>query len=413
MNRFLCLIISSLILSISFFSACSKINDNPTIREREIAEFYEINRINTLTLFLPVIYGTSEEEPEELFKIVHITDAHVSRWSRGNHYENPNNLKEAVSFANDPAIKINAMVSTGDHISNHIATTREDATQFMNNFAKTYYRNDNYIPSFIATGNHDINMLNPDFASYAISKTELYNLLTSKINYNVSSPGKENYYYADVINPMGGTIRFIALDVTDQDFMIYNAQYNAIFSQKQIDWLCHTALKKNMTEHHSVIVLIHNPLPPQNEELANNMHGHFLHNWNMIPEIVEAFRTKQNLTKKYRNRLVVSDSISVDISFNNSPGEFICYLGGHLHTYLDYEVKSSSNSTLPNQLMIIANNMSASEKSATTNIDRSDTGLQNNTFNVYAIDTKKKIIYVTFFGATSLYYPQVLTLRYL
>jgi hypothetical protein len=135
----------------------------------------------------------------------------------------------------------------------------------------------------------------------------------------------------------------------------------------------------------------------------------------MIPEIVDAFRTKQNLTKKYRNKLLVTDSVSVDVSFQNSPGEFVCYLGGHLHTYLDYEVRSSadSNSTLPKQIMLIANNMSASEKSETTHIERSHTGLRNNTFNLYAIDTKKKIIYVAFFGATSFSYPHVLTFHYL
>jgi hypothetical protein len=256
-------------------------------------------------------------------------------------------------------------------------------------------------------------MLNPNFSVYALSKTNLYTHLTSKINYLTHSDGIENYYYADIANPMGGMIRMIALDVTDQEEMVYSAQHNAILSQKQIDWLCHTALKKNMTNHHSVIILIHHPLPPDDEVLNRVVPSFFLYDWNMLPEIIEAYRTKQTLAKKYRNKLLVSDSISVNVSFNDSPGEFICYLGGHLHTYLDYKVKSSSNSTLPKQIMILANNMSPSEKSETTHIERSDSGLRNNTFNIYAIDTKKKVIHVAFFGATRFYYPQVLTLPYL
>ena len=109
----------------------------------------------------------------------------------------------------------------------------------------------------------------------------------------------------------------------------------------------------------------------------------------------------------------VSDSISVNVSFDNAPGEFICYLGGHLHTYLNYEVKSATESTLPKQIMIIANNMSPSEKNEISSIERNSVGLRNNTFNLYAIDTKEKMIYVTFFGATSFYYPSIIALPYL
>jgi hypothetical protein len=327
------------------------------------------------------------------------------------------------------------MVSTGDQISNHMTTSRETAIEYLNSFSNAYFV-DNNIPSFIVTGNHDINMLNPDFDTYALSKSELNNHLISKINFKVNSSGTDNYYYADLANPMGGTIRLIALDVTDQDYwdfcaphvsnlspkqidslkLVMSAQQNAILSQKQIDWLCHVALKKDMTECHSVLILTHHPFPPADEEsLKKVVYSFYLYNWNMIPEIIDAFRTKQNLTKKYRNTHFVKDSVSVNVSFSHAPGEFVCYLGGHVHTYLNYEVKSSTeiNSTLPKQIMLIANNMSASEKSETTHIERSSTGLRNNTFNLYAIDTKKKIIYVTFFGATSFYYPQVLKFHYL
>jgi len=412
MNRFLCLIICNLILIIGLFFGCD--DKRSSVIEEKQKEDFEINKENTVRLFMPVMYDEEEGEQAELFKIVHMSDAHVSSWSNGNNYQNPHNIKEAVEFANDSVIKINAMVATGDNISNHNETSREEAVKYFNNFTYAYFSN-NRIPSFTVTGNHDVNMLNPDFATYAISKSSLYNLLTSKINYKVNSPGAENYYYADLENPRGGTIRLIALDVTDQDEWNYNTQYNAVLSQKQIDWLCQTALKQGMTEHHSVIILTHHPFPPADEESFKKViYDFYLHNWNMVPEIVEAFRTKQELIKKYRYRYLKADSIAVNVSFQNSPGEFVCYLGGHLHTYLGYEVKSSTNnSALPKQIMLIANNMSASEKSETTHIERSSAGLRNNTFNLYSIDTKKKIIYVTFFGATSFYYPHILTFRYL
>ena len=401
------LIISQLLI-VGFFSSCSK----EIITEEKLQSYYDINRQNSLALFEPVMYSDSGVKGEELFKIVHISDEHVSTWSSGNSVLDPFNLREAVRFANDPETKINAMVATGDHISNREATTREEALGFLDIFAQTLYDQNN-IPTFACFGNHDANMMNPNFIPYALSKTDLYNHLTAKTNFKIKTSGTENYYYTDLVNPMGGTIRIIALDVIDQDELLYDAQHNAILSQKQIDWLCQTALKKGMTVRHSIIVLIHHPLPPANQDAMKGIvYNEYMYNWNLIPEIIEAYRSKKALIKKYRNKLLSTDSISVNVSFENSPGEFICYLGGHLHTYLQYEV-NSYGSTLPNQLMIIANNMCPSDKSSSSPIERTYVGLQNNTFNLYAIDTKRKKIYITFFGATSFYYPQVLTCQYL
>ena len=408
-NRFRYFIIISTIL-IGFLSSCNKDNYAEKLKEKE--DFYAQNKQNSLNLFTPVMYHMSDNMNEELFKIVHISDAHVSSWSTGNNSRNPNNLKEAVRYTNEADTKINAMVATGDHIGNHIPTTRSEAIGFFEVFTNTLYTN-NRIPTFTSTGNHDANMMNPHSNLFAFSKRELYTLSTSKINYAINQEGIENYYYADIANPMGGTIRIIALDVVDQDEMIYSAQHNAILSQKQINWLCHTALKEKMTDNHSVIILIHHPLPPNDEGMGQTIPNDFLYNWHLIPEVIEAFRSKQIFAQKYRNKLNEADSISVDVSFVETPGEFICYLGGHLHTYINYEVKTPSYSTLQKQIMILANNLSPSDISPTTYIQRSDTGLRNNTFNIYSIDTKNKKIHITFFGATGFYYPQILTLRYL
>ena len=396
-------------LIICFLSGCHK--DSYTEEQR--VEDYEINRRNSLRLFSPVMYDESDSLRIELFKLVHISDAHISPWSCSNQFHNPRNVAEAVRFANEQVFRINAMIATGDHIGNDNKTTRSEAINYLNVFTNTLYKN-NRIPTFISTGNHDVNMLNPNFDSYAISKTEINRILTSHINYPIHTDGIENFYYADLVNPMGGIIRIIALDVTDQDNMEYDAQHNAILSQKQIDWLCHTALKKDMTDLHSVIMLIHHPLPPDEEELRKTIGSAHLYKWDMVPEITEAFRTKQTIVRKYKNKLLVTDSIEVNVSFNDAPGEFICYLGGHLHNYLNYEVRSTDTpSNLPKQIMIIANNMSPSDKSPTSHIERTETGLRNNTFNIYAIDTKNKIIHVAFFGATGFYYPQIIELHYL
>ena len=73
---------------------------------------------------------------------------------------------------------------------------------------------------------------------------------------------------------------------------------------------------------------------------------------------------------------------------------------------------SNINRALPKQQVLVANNMSPSEKNPQSPIERQPRGTQNNTFNIYAIDTREKMIYVTFFGATLSYYPRVITLNY-
>ena len=50
----------------------------------------------------------------ERFKIVHISDPHISAVSTNNHYTNPVNLNQSVAFANQPQLQINAFIATGD-----------------------------------------------------------------------------------------------------------------------------------------------------------------------------------------------------------------------------------------------------------------------------------------------------------
>ena len=48
------------------------------------------------------------------FKLVHISDPHLSDFSESNHYSYPINLIQSVKFANQADLNINAMVATGD-----------------------------------------------------------------------------------------------------------------------------------------------------------------------------------------------------------------------------------------------------------------------------------------------------------
>jgi predicted MPP superfamily phosphohydrolase len=399
----------------SILSGCEK----SSVSEDEIASYYETNKQNSLNKLFPMglmsgSLNTTDTETKPSFHIVHISDAHLSPWSSNNSTRKPSNLLEAVQFANEPTAGVNVTVDTGDHIGNSIQTTRTEALSYLDAYADALYTG-NKIPTLACTGNHDANMLDvKQHPEYALSKMDMYNHLTSKTNYPIHTEGIQNYYYADVVNPAGGVVRIIALDVMDQEGTAYDAQFYAVLSQRQIDWFCHTALKENMTENHSVIVLIHYPLS-NNDEIKSYVSSEFVYSWKLIPDIIEAFRSKHPLTAKYRNRFDASDSVAVNVSFKDAPGEFICYMGGHIHTYLNYEIEgfNNLNPALPKQIMLIANNLSPSDKSPKSPISRNSVGLLNNTFNIYSIDTARKIIRVFFFGATGYYIQNVIELNYL
>ncbi len=362
---------------------------------------YNINNQLAATRLYAHMYNKEDSlNPIERFKIVHISDAHLSSKSSSNKYTSPQNLIEAIKFSNQQELAINAIVATGDHI-NH--AKKKDALLFLNSFYQHLFEN-NRIPTFPCYGNHDSNTLKHSVAE-ALSKKDLHTSFSNRRNYELHRESDENYYYADVKNPMGGYIRIISLDMLDQPALTYNTLNQAIFSQKQIDWLCNKALNENMTDKHSVIVITHFPFESysKNENRPSYLtDGKFVHTSQLIPEIIEAFREKSMLKNKYPNIINGKDTIYVDKDFSSCKGDFICYMGGHIHTTTQFEVSNIRNrsTSLPPQKMLLCTNMSPSEKGTLFNrVNRVENTVTDNSFCIYAIDTKERNIYITFFGA--------------
>lgn len=400
------LMLSCVLLAGGIWSGCS---DEREAKEKPGNGYYETNRRNSARLLSRI---ATDSMRANRFVVVHISDVHISDWSSNNHWRNPENLLEAVHFANRPPVKVNTMVATGDYISNTPQTPREKAMMYMNTFARHFFSG-NLVPSFTCTGNHDGNMINRTPSEW-ISREDFYTAVTARINHPIYADGRSNYYYTDLPDGRGGHIRIVALDELDRTHDSINTQFRAAYSQRQIDWLTNVALKQGMTPRHSIIILLHHPLPTNDREALRYIANEQVYSWYMIPEIIEAFRSKTRIEKRYTNKIVPGDILTVRADFSASPGEFICYMGGHVHTYLNYEVSwvPNINRSLPKQLVLVANNMSPSEKNPLSPIARYTSGTQNNTFNLYAIDTREKKIYITFFGATLAYYPRVITLRY-
>lgn len=411
-------LISNIILGLllSLFVGCEDESVDLRLRSSENEAFYWENNKQAAQRLAMIMYNKEGGATSERFKIVHISDSHLSSNSLSNNYKLPINLIQSIRFANQQELRINALVATGDLISNG---EKAEAKDYMGSFVSNFYM-ENHIPSFICTGNHDSNSVDYIQNSF-LYKNEINRILFSSTGYHVKRLAGENYYYSDVPNPQGGIIRIIALDMLDQPDAQYNTLYYASFSQAQMNWLADVALKEGMTNRHSVIILSHYPFQHYDQYATTYLcDGDFVHSWNMIPEIVEAFRTRSSLSKSYLNKLDESQGIYINTDFSDSKGEFICYLGGHAHCSAYFNVMGLSNESpsLPLQKMILCTNQAPSESGTVYNrVERKENSTSSNSFNIYAIDTEEKKIYVTFFGAykpsTDPGYPDMLEIPYL
>lgn len=388
---------------------CENTLDGLSLRSDQNERFYWENNAAASERVAKIMYNESNGSRSERFKIVHISDVHLSSWSPSNHYVLPINLRQSVQFANQPELRINVMAVTGDFISYR---KKSEAKAYMKSFASSLQQ-DNFIPYVICTGNHDSNIGAQEDRSPIMStlfyKPEITNLLFTNNQNSYKRIPNENYYYKDFSNPQGGTIRMIALDMIDQPSDVYNTLNYAHYSQEQINWLSNVALREGMTSSHSVIILNHYPFQHHDSGASTYLcDGDYVHPWYMIPEIVEAFRGHTTLTKTYPNQFGGED-IHVDADFTNNTATFICYLGGHIHANAYFEIKGLSNEqmNLPKQKMIICTNQAPSEAGTVYNrVKREEDSLSSNSFCIHAIDTQEHKIYITFFGA---FHPEGVT----
>lgn len=372
----------------------------------EIPEEYFIqNMQNALSNLNQIMYSTivstnslKAGKANERFKIVHISDIHLPRTSLQEDNICLKNLREAIQFANLNDSKINAIVATGDYISNNEKTNRQTVMENLNLFNSIFFDSSNKVPSFLCTGNHDANMLTKDSTFY-LSNEDIHQCLFSNPNYPYEQTGTENYYYADVKEPNGNIIRFIVLDNTDQEEFLYNTQQISCITQKQVDWLIQTALQKDMTEKHSIIILTHHPLQEYSKNQETYMcGGTHLYKATLIPSIINAFQQRKSISQTYKSTVYPTSTIHVNGDFTQAKGDFICYLGGHAHTYGYFNVGIEGGAK---QIMLIANTLSPSSQNNNYGyIDRDANHNKYNSFSIYSIDTKEKKIYITNFGAT-------------
>lgn len=154
-----------------------------------------------------------------------------------------------------------------------------------------------------------------------------------------------------------------------------------------------------MTEKHSVIILTHHPLQEYSKNQETYMCGGIhLYKATLIPSIIDAFQQRSSISQTYKSTTSPTKTIHVNGDFTQAKGEFICYLGGHAHTYGNFNVGIEGRAK---QIMLLANTLSPSLQNNNYGyIDRDIDHNKYNSFSIYCIDTNEKKIYITYFGAT-------------
>lgn len=397
-------------LALAFFCCASCSSEIPE-------EYFARNAQSALSDLSQVMYGTSygvsaftSKNGDERFKIVHISDIHLPRKSVQEDNICLKNLEEAIRFANMGECKINAIAATGDFVETTEKTNRETILNNLALFRSVFFDSSNAIPSFLCTGNHDTNMLLPD-STYYLSKEDVHQCLFPNPYGGCRQPGRENYYYADVKAPDGNIVRFIALDNTDQEGFDYNTLNVDCITQEQADWLIHTALQEGMTDKHSVVILTHHPLQEYSRNQETYMcSGIHLYKADLLPSIIDAYQQRKAISKTYKSNRRPARTININGDFTRAKGEFVCYLGGHAHTFGHFDVGMEGG---PKQVMLLANTLSPGLQNNNYGyIDRSVDRNKYNSFSVYCIDTAEKKIYITYFGAAKSASEHIETVSY-
>ena len=202
-------------------------------------------------------------------------------------------------------------------------------------------------PVYIIPGNHD--SWDEGYTANAFGQTGFRQQVLNRIYPNGEvnfGDDVANYFYVDVTQN-GCTIRVIGLDLYDfanaGKPMIANS---VVFSQKQIDWLIDVL--ETSGDKDGVIILTHNGFGnvrsnPRDDNYVNefvSINAHlFFDTYNyfgsgdadMVPSIVEAYMTGENLTDKEFYSGSRLEKINVTTHFTEPHNNFIAHYGGHIH----------------------------------------------------------------------------------
>lgn len=337
------------------------------------------------------------------FCVAHGSDFHtdLKRW------------KSFLAFA-DGVDGIDLILNTGDNTAQGLDNGAEEMEYMMDaldeaNISKPY------LP---VAGNHD---------RYSLTNAQV--AAAYKLQERGLREDNNNcYYYYDVNNNNNwdgngaegsiSKIRFIVLNAYDVDATGYDyiaKDYH--FTQTQIDWFIDVL--ENTPSTTAVVVCMHGiegikfPINTgdkafyQRHYVINRPQSNMSYEGTIIEDIIEAFRTKENINKSFS--IADIGTVTAETNFSQK-GHFICYMVGHFHADI-----TGYSYYHPNQLYLVCpcscitpdyNNSGVLNGSGrysygneVGDMPRVDGTKTEDCFNVYGIDTINKIVKVVRVGS--------------
>lgn len=332
--------------------------------------------------------------------LLHISDTHIGTTDAYN------NLVESIQAGNSMAGEnvLGAVINTGDSTNGGDLSLTDFMLQYNRNTAAISMST---APYMMLLGNHDANNALSTVTEVP-SNLDLFPPFQNIYNQQGVTAGDaaahKRYYYFDKTQG-GHNVRVIMLDQLDHpDYnganTNYQCQWNAVYSQDQIDWLVNTAL--NVPANYGVIIANHFPFAPYREQGYSETwpalnDGTFAQGWTMIPEIVHAWQNRTSLSKTFTDT-IGSQDIVVNANFAAVPvtAEFICYLTGHTHSKNVYNVAQEGGVSF-NQVMMCEDSSGQNGVALSRSYKHFGT-ISDNAFSCISIDMDERKIYRTSFG---------------
>lgn len=354
------------------------------------SKIYNLNKTEFLEAYSKI------EAPLEKVNIIHISDVHI--WDGDSEL----NLSQAINLIAEDSIEINAVVCTGDLTIGFDSYTKKSDVIKQLDINKQLALKSN-VPFLSQLGNHDSND-DDGIVSSSITKREQWETYFEALSLKwaqIKWGDKTNfrhYHYYDINHPTGN-IRVIVLDQLDHDcqvdsnnLLIYRSSVDAVYSQKQIDWLCNVAL--DTPPNTGIIICNHFPFMHRgNKKTSLLINGQFIQSWKMIPDIIDAWKNRSQIRKTYKDSKNLQNiSVNADFSKQNSNNEFITYLVGHVHHKTHGLIEGY------NQIYLMENTLGQG-KGLFSPVDRERNTISSSAFSMLSIDRSKKVIYRTSYGA--------------
>ena len=315
------------------------------------------------------------------FSFIVVADVH---WA-SNYQRSPGLIRKIVNECRIPYLLL-----PGDFTTD--ATTKDKALANMRKIIKIYSSlGALMLPTM---GNHDDNSYHTDsslngLVSNTIVKGEQYSEVFRQLGNQVEFGETGTYFYFD---DRFHKIRIISLDVLD---MSYEADENGKmkykswgFRQKQLDWLCKTALNVPSDEW-SIIVMTH--IPPgytSTEMIGTGTEAPY--NSVVMLSILEAFKNKTSYSTTILNGNDYDITINVD--FSNGGGNVIAVVCGHCH----YDHLLKWNNSIP-----VITTLDDSYHVVGDAPTRTKGTITEQAFDVFTVDKTNRTVYVTRIGAGS------------